>query len=497
MRKKRILVCQFHQESNTFNPITVPIEQGNEIEGSAFYDKYTGYRSSVCGMTDAIEQAGGEVVPTISLRPAGSGGRLEDQMLERMKARMEHYIRTAREFDAVCAELHGATCTVSCDDACGELLEFLRRLVDNRPIVACCDLHANITDRMLRCADIICGYQTYPHLDQYETGNRAGKLCMRLLTGEKLYMAAVHVPLMTPPAGYSTMHEPFKSVIDSGKRMVQTGELEDFSVFNVQPWLDIPEIASTAIAIGVQPHTAKEKAQILAQNLFDVRERCWPDLLSVDEIIDRAQTNTSGKPVVVADSADSANGGAVGDSPAIAMRLLERGSKLRSAIFIKDPASVKQAFDLGVGAKGRFSIGAGFTPNIPGPMVAEGYVCSLHDGWFVAEGASRGKQICIGQTAVIRFGTLDVLVCEKPAATGDPQIFRHFGIEPTLYDLVVVKANTSFRAYYSTFAHEICYADTPGAGASNLKQFQWHNLPRNFYPFDLPEDYQIGEAIVR
>ena len=30
----------------------------------------------------------------------------------------------------------------------------------------------------------------------------------------------------------------------------------------------------------------------------------------------------------------------------------------------------------------------------------------------------------------------------------------------------------------------ICYADTPGAGASNLKQFKWKNLPEGIYPFD-------------
>ena len=77
---------------------------------------------------------------------------------------------------------------------------------------------------------------------------------------------------------------------------------------------------------------------------------------------------------------------------------------------------------------------------------------------------------------------------------GDPQLFRHFGIEPTLYDLVVVKANTSFRAPYSTFTDLIYYADTPGAGASNLRQLHWEHLPKHFYPFDLPDDYRPARA---
>ena len=61
----------------------------------------------------------------------------------------------------------------------------------------------------------------------------------------------------------------------------------------------------------------------------------------VDEIIDAAEANTTGKPVIVADSADSPNGGAVGDSPVVALRLMERGSNLRAAMFVKDPAAVK------------------------------------------------------------------------------------------------------------------------------------------------------------
>ena len=103
----------------------------------------------------------------------------------------------------------------------------------------------------------------------------------------------------------------------------------------------------------------------------------------------------------------------------------------------------------------------------------------------------------VGKTAVLRFGNVDMVVCENPNGSGDPQILRHFGIEPKLYDLIVVKANTSFRVPYSAFAGEIVFADTPGAGAANLKRFHWKNLPKNFYPFDLAEDYQIAPATIR
>ena len=88
---------------------------------------------------------------------------------------------------------------------------------------------------------------------------------------------------------------------------------------------------------------------------------------------------------------------------------------------------------------------------------------------------------------------MHVLLCHNGASTGDPQIFRHFSIEPTLCDLIVVKANTSFLRPYNQFTDLIYYGDTPGAGASNLKLLQWKYLPKELYPFDLPETYSLPQ----
>ena len=241
----------------------------------------------------------------------------------------------------------------------------------------------------------------------------------------------------------------------------------------------------------------KKYADILAERLYDSRDEFWPDLMTVDEVIDRAEKNESGKPVILVDAADSPNGGAVGDSVLPAMRLMERGSEISAGMFVKDPDAVRKAFETGVGNSAEFSIGAGFTPGMPGPLKAAGRVRSLHDGSFRQEGpAGRGFPCNVGMSAVISFGNIDIMVCEEPGASGDPQILRHFGIEPKLYDLIVVKANTSFKVPYSAFADEFCYADTPGAGASNLEYFDWKRLPKNFYPFDLSSDYRPEKSKV-
>ena len=485
--QKRILIVEFRQETNTFNPIVSKkdaFSRNNIFEGEEVFQDRLSTCTAICGAVAAFREAGAAVIPTAFVSAiATSGGRVADDVLDLVMERVQWYAEH-NEFDAIYASLHGATCTVSCDDACGKLTGLLRSLAGDKPVVASFDLHANITDKVLDNLDAVCGYQTYPHVDYYETGYRAAQRCLDLLEGRTYSMAAAAVPMLIPPAGYTSNDTPFKEVIEMGKQMIAQGTLLDFTVFPVQPWLDIPAIASRTIAIARDAETAKVCAERLAQALCDLRDKVMPKMHSIDELIDIAEGNDTGKCVIVSEFADSPNGGCGGDSVAIPLRLLERGSKLRVGVPVVDPKAVDRAFELGVGATGEFTVGAAFTPNVPGPIKAEGTVLSLHDGRFILEGpAGRGSAGYIGNSAVVRFGTVDILLQSRGGSSGDPQLLRHFGIEPSLYDMVVVKANTSFRLPYGKISDLIYCADTPGAGAANLTRFNWKHLPSGMYPF--------------
>ena len=497
---KKIFFFEFRQESNTFNPVVAEpghFNSGLPFEGEDVTQNRLHTRHSVQGAVHAIQAAGAEAISSMFFR-APSGGRVSDKVMQLLKEGIKRHLDAAGEIDGVYAALHGATCTESEDDACGAIIEYVRGLIGpEKPIAVSHDLHAKVTEKMLRNAQIVCGYHTYPHLDFYETGYRAGKLLMEKVAGSQAKMVSVAIPMLIPPAGYTTQAEPFQSLITMGDEMVASGRIQDYSVFAVQPWLDIPEIDSRIITIGEDTEAAKECASRLAQRLFEIRDQVQPPMLSVDEIIDIAEKNTTGKPVLLAESADSPNGGAVGDSPVVALRVLERGSKVKTGLFVADPAAVEHAFEVGVGNTGTFTFGAAFTPGIPGPVTAEARVRSLHDGWWIQEGAAgRGSAFCFGRSAVINIGNVDVLLITRGGASGDPQVLRHFGIEPTLYDLIVVKANTSFRAPYALISDLVYVADTAGACASNLHQLKWEKLPKGVYPFDLLEDYKIHEPAV-
>ena len=80
----RILVCEFHQETNTFNPLNSGIEQFEAIrylKDEAFFDVCRELPCAVHGMIDAIEEEGCTAVPTIDLC-AQSCGRVRDDVFE-------------------------------------------------------------------------------------------------------------------------------------------------------------------------------------------------------------------------------------------------------------------------------------------------------------------------------------------------------------------------------------------------------------------------------
>ncbi|MCD6576712.1 MAG: M81 family metallopeptidase [Anaerolineaceae bacterium] len=491
---KKIVVSEFCQETNSFNPVVTTLEDFKRrgiFEGKEMRT-IQGPRALV-GIFQAIEEDGGEIIPACSMN-SQSGGLVDQPALDYFIEKTLGAIKQNKPVDGVFLSLHGATQTTEYDDACGIILESVRKEVgDDVVITASADLHANVTPKMMKNADFICGYQSYPHVDFFNTGYRAAKLGMRSLRGEKLHMVQVSIPMIFPASGYSSLTSPFRELINDAKELVETGKLCDCSIFQMQPWLDVdPAAGSVVIAIAADVDAARMHAVQLGQRLLDMRDQFKPDLFTIDQVIDLATENKSGKPVILVDSADSANAGSTGDSAVVLQRLLERKLDVKTALVVNDARAAELAHEIGVGSRAVFSIGGTRNPDMFNPVRVEAYVKSLHDGTFCLEGpAGRGIVVNIGRTAVISVGKIDIVVCRSMLFGGDPQIFRGFGIEPTFYQMVVVKACTSFRAAYNLFADVICLTDTPGAASADLKSLPYKKIPNTFYPFSTLEDYRI------
>lgn len=499
----RILLSEFRQESNSLAPTTSDLEfwrtSGWVLTPDEAKERFEGTRSALGGMLDTLNRSDDDV--DIVWGPsmyAQSGGTAEQSVLEHYWEMLQPALEQNLPLDGVFISMHGALQTTEHDDAEAEVLRRVRDIVGERTVISVStDLHGYVSSEFARRANYICSYHTYPHIDFWETGSRAAALGLEAITSAPPVMAWVPVPMMVSASTYNSLEGPFAELIDYANTLVNRGEIRDYSIFQMQPWLDVVRPHSTVIVIADDEEIAREFAATLASRLYSLRHSFEPNLTTIDDIIDLANHPDTPKPVILVDSADSNNAGAPGDSMAVAARILTRTEQPRSATVVSDRAASHLAHQLGVGATAEFTIG-GQTDNRAPRITATGYIRSLHDGTFRPEGVgSAGSTIRLGRSAVIQFGNLDVLVCEVISGNGDPQLYRAFGIEPTLYDLVVVKANTSFRARYSAFAGTIVDADTPGAAAARVIDLPFEHLTRDLYPWHDEDFHPSPETFSR
>ncbi|MBQ8340719.1 MAG: M81 family metallopeptidase [Clostridia bacterium] len=494
-QKKRIYVCGLHQESNSFNPVLMREERFSTWEGDEVAGFYGRNRGIIGGMIDTLVDSGAELIYGRYMT-ASSGGPLEDAVALHFIEKALADIAAAGKLDGIAIALHGATMSASSDDVCGDILAAIRAAVgEEMPIAAGFDLHANITEKISQNADYACGYQTYPHLDQHGTGVRAATLLLRHLSGKVGKTAYARVPVIAPAHAYTTESGALKLLVDEAKALVEGGEILDYTIFEAQPWLDTPEIAAAVVVTAENAEKAREVADHLAKRQLEIRrELQGTPLFDVDDVIEKALANKSGKPVVLVDSADSRGAGSTADSAAVIEALLPHRGKLRAAVGVCDAPAVEEAFRVGVGNCADFTLGATIAPDLSRPVtVKNALVRSLHNGEFFAVGPSgRGDRSRCGRVAVLDVDGILIQVSSASRNEKDIGFFRGFGIDPELCQLVSVKACTSFRAAYGPIAAEICNTATPGAAGTVLTALPYKHRPEPLYPFE-----EIGVADIR
>ena len=492
---KKILICGFHEESNTFNPLLADKDYFDIYEArdvNAKNDKlpliFKGIFSAVNGAP--VEIVGGPVFY------ASSGGPVDHRVIEEFMDKTFSSLKKAGKVDGVLMALHGATTSDKSEDVCGDMIETVRKAVGEKTLISSAfDLHANITSKIRRNSDFITGYQTYPHLDMRETGFRAAECLLKSLMGLKTVTVCIGVPQMAPAHAYTTDTRQLARLMQKAEKFKTDKTIEDYSIFQVQPWLDVKETASAVVVRAQDARVAKKVARELANDEFEIRkDLLGENLLSVEDVIRKTMANKTGKPVILADAADSPNAGACGDSAYVLEKLLPYKDTVVAAIGLIDVPAVEKAYTIGVGNTAAFTLGATVAPKLSKPITVKATVQSLHDGHFQNIGPQeKGKDFYLGRTAVLRIGKILLHIIER-GRMGDPAFYSAFGIEPEKCDLICVKACTSFRAAYRDIAGEICNADTPGAAGCVLTKMCYEKLPRPFYPFDEITQDSILEA---
>ena len=142
--------------------------------------------------------------------------------------------------------MHGAAVTETEGDLEGDLISCVRNIVGSQiPIVVTLDLHAHVTEKMIKNSNAILAWEQYPHLDPYETGQRGANLIKDILEKNikpKMYFSKT--PLLHSAINASTFGDtPFADLMRNLKEEEKNNpKILSTSFIHVDPYIDQPDM---------------------------------------------------------------------------------------------------------------------------------------------------------------------------------------------------------------------------------------------------------------
>jgi len=471
------------QETNSFSPMPCGIEK-------FLCDKDSPYTQTV---TKVLDSYGIESVIAVSALTRNSAGRISREVLDYVVDNLLKTIKENAPVDGVFLCQHGATQAPGVDDAVGYVLEKVREAAGEKAVIGTSfDFHANVTEKVVNNADVVCGFRTYPHIDILETSQRMAVLGAEKLLGKKTpFMRMIKLPMFHQAEACLTVEGPMKELMEKADPAKFDG-VYDISVFQVQPWLNAPEAGAAVVVIADTQEHADAAADYLAHEYWAIRKSLKYDLYDLDKVIDMA-CEKPGRPVIVSDSADAPPAGSPGDSPAVLARLIERGleEELVSFMTLNDPAAAEKAFEVGVGNTAEFTLGGAYDKERVKPITVKAYVKLIHDGTIeVRHDNYKAAVSRMGKAAVLVVGNAHIVVAPFQVNSVYDDTYKCFGLNPAKADLIVAKSAIGYRSYYKKYTDLMFTVDTPGSSSSNLLQFDFDKITRPCYPFDDIEEYK-------
>lgn len=491
---RRFIAALMRHETNTFSPVPTPLRDFGRIgptDGPARGDEalrvYRGTNNPVAAYIDLAATEGAELVFPIAANAhpsAPAPGEIVELCADAICAAV------AKGCDALFLDLHGAMVTQDHDDGEGELLRRIRAVAPDLPIAVALDFHTNLSAAMVDNATVIAGYRTYPHIDMYETGERAGRTLIRALNGEVAPVMVWHsLPVLTHMNRHAPSMQPMRDMYARAIAAESSGAVLNASVFGCFPLADIPHVGLSAIVVADGSRDAGERL------LYDILREGWDRrdefVFAVEPVADSiaAAKAFDDGPVLLIDHGDNTGSGGNQDVMAVLAEVMRQGLEDVCAGPFCDPQSVAQMIAAGVGASVTIQLGGKVDMLAMGlrgePLEVSGIVRRITDGQFtVTAPMFTGVALNIGRCAVLDTGSVEILVSEGRYEPFDTGAFTHAGIDPARKKYVLLKSRQHFRAGFEPLAKHIVMVSGPGACTSDYSLFPWKNLRRPIYPLD-------------
>jgi len=487
-RRYRIAVGGIAFEGNSLSPMRSArdaFEQKYLKVGDEIATDLADTTTEHAGALAVLRLRGAEILPLLATH-GGAGGRVTAACWAELKGELLARLRRAMPVDGVYLALHGAMLCEGVDDPEGEILDEVRDIVGSVPVAVSYDLHGHLTQRMLDAADITLAYQLYPHDDGFETGQRAVGLLLRTLDGEiRPVTSMCRIPAIIPSLKQRTRgHTPMVQLYRLARSYEAAGDALSVSYFAPQPWLDLPGLGFTGVAVtDANVARATEIAAAIAHRGWELRHDFDIDIVAVDDAIRRG-LNIAGSPVILVDASDCVGGGASGDSVAALQRLLELAPDATAATIIVDPETAAQAVAAGVGAEIAVALGNKLDPAYGAPLARTARVERVSDGRFRYSGGIYGNtEAEMGPSALLSIGAARVVVASFPSYEYADEQFRALGLDVRKLKFIVVKNPMNYQQVYEDAAATFIL-DTPGPTTPDLKHIAIPQAGRPLFPFD-------------
>lgn len=488
---RRIAIASLMQETNTFSPIPTTVELFESYyiyRGAEMRTGFGAARVEVPAVFATLDAAGIEAVPLMAAY-AAAAGPLTRRDFEALVTEIEARLRDVGPVDGLILVLHGALVVADQPDGDGEVIARMRAILpDGVPIGVSLDLHGHITPLMLQPDTFHIGYQAYPHIDMYETGQRVAAMMIETLEGRcRPVMALAKCPVLVPAVCGRTTDGPLAAVAQAARAMEASGRVRHASLFPVQPWIDVPDLGFAALVCADgHPAEAQAVAETLTAMVMDIRDDFDLDLVPLSQAIEVGHSSEG--MTLVADTGDAPTGGSAADSAVVLRELLASGAQHQtrlSLLTLCDPAAATAAHSAGQGAEVELSLGHAFSIADGDPAIAKVTVLSVSDGRYVMQDAgAQGMQMDMGATAVLGIGQIRIVVRSRPSMEWDTGMYLSQGLDPAAAALVFVKSPSHFRVSFGPLAARILLADTPGPTRADVRHLPYTRVTRPLFPLD-------------
>ncbi len=471
-------IAQFIFETNTFAPTAAEVDVFKD--GGVWCDTEqdvrawaAGTNSQMQGSIVALEAGGWETTPGFVAVCRSPAGRLSESCFEEVRDSLLAGLKAAAPFDVAILHLHGAAAAVGEDDTEGHILERVRtELGFDGLLVLSLDLHANFTRRMLQHVDAVTAYQTFPHMDFRETGERAAKLA---LMGGPYRLAVAKIAALVPPTDSTHIEGHFADILIRARVLERHANVVDVCILPVQPWMDIDEMGSSVVITATDTGSPLAELEALANEWY--AQRCdWDARLLEWPVIIETLKRGEHRPRVLVDAADGTSGGSPGTSAEALRQLLPFKEELpgKVLLWVVCPATVEAA-------------GNGTTRFVTGdpPVEWEGEVSWTGEGNYRARGkAYTGLEFSMGRAAVIESGQLQMVACTYPALSPDPAFYECVGLKPDNALAVQTKSMTGWMAGFEMDWEQGLPFNGPGACSLDFAMMPFKGSAKELFPMN-------------